>query len=95
MKIGTNGEHLFKTLKLQNFYKMLGERCETSNNIIFQSSSKQFQSNISRYRDQTTTETSTITASGIFSPNLDGEGRGNFTNSELIKAATLEFCSFQ
>ena len=39
-----------KTLKLQNFCKMLGERCTTGApyDIIFQSSSKQFQSNTSQ-----------------------------------------------
>ena len=29
MKIGTNVEFLFKTLKLQNLCKMLGEKCKT------------------------------------------------------------------
>ena len=40
----------FKTLKLQNLCKVLGERCETGAlyGVIFQSSSKQFQSNISQ-----------------------------------------------
>ena len=44
------------------------------------------------YHDQTTIEISTFTAIHIFSPNLDGEGRGNFTNSETIKAVALVFC---
>ena len=61
-----------KTTKLKNFYKMLGEKCETFNKVIFQSSSKQFQSNISQHGDQTTIETSALTAICISSPNLGG-----------------------
>ena len=90
-----------KTLKLQNFYKILGEKCETFNEVIFQSSWKQFQGNISRQHEQTTIKTSTLSAICIFSPILVGENFKplaywfSLNNSETIKAVTLAFCSIQ
>ena len=51
----------FKTLKLQTFCKMFGERCEPGAPLVLQNSFKLL------YRDETTTETSTLPAICIFS----------------------------
>ena len=55
----------YKALILQIFYKIICESCKTGApyEVIFQSPSKQFQS---IYRDQTTIETTTISAICIF-----------------------------
>ena len=61
MKIGTNGEYLFQKTKIKNFFKMLGERCETWAPLkVLQNRFKVI------YCDQTTIETSTLPAISMF-----------------------------